>query len=228
MNVAWNHKGKSHFFTERNRYQRCGKCQFFATLLLIITISLFVFLLLSVFPSFINQDKFQILSASSLQQQNNIVIDANLKINFSEDVIEALENGIPLTIAVNLQVIRERFWWKNVLIKESIQLFELRYHPLTDIHEVKNIATNDRYTFNSRQEAMMALGTIRGAHLITNTQLNSEQNYFVQMRIWLDINRLPIALRPLASLSSAWRLESPWFHWPIQSLNAQHVGDLAP
>ncbi|MCK5648013.1 MAG: DUF4390 domain-containing protein, partial [Gammaproteobacteria bacterium] len=203
------------FFIERRRRKRCPECQFFLAFALILLSSLAVSFLLNIFPSLINKGDFQIISANSFERKNNIVIDADLKMDFPDEVVEALENSIPLTIAVEIQVLRERFWWRNLIIKESTQLFELRYHPLTNVHEVKNIVTGERYTFNSRQDAMAVLGTIRAAHLIEKKELNDNRQYYVQMRILLDISRLPPALRQIASLSSSWRLESPWFRWAI-------------
>ncbi|WP_198263627.1 DUF4390 domain-containing protein [sulfur-oxidizing endosymbiont of Gigantopelta aegis] len=163
-------------------------------------------------------------SASSFKRGDSIAIDADLKISFPEVVVEALENGIPLTIAVDVQVLRERKWWRNVIIKESTQLFELRYHPLTNVHEIKNIASDDRYTFNSRQDAMAVLGTIRGAYLIEQKDLSKNHHYLVQMRLLLDISRLPPALRQIASLSPDWRLESAWYRWDIRQQNKRQVG----
>lgn len=198
---------------ERRLRKRCPECQLFAALLLILLLSLLLSFLFNTY--LLNKKDFQVLSAYSFEQNDSIAIDADLKMSFPDDVVEALENGIPLTIAVDVQVLRERPWWRNIMIKESTQLFELRYHPLTNVHEVKNLATDDRYTFNSRQDAMAVLGTIRGAHLIEKKELSPAQQYFVQMRIFLDISHLPAALRQIASLSSSWRLESPWYRWKI-------------
>ena len=207
--------GGERFFIERRGRKRCPKCQFFTAIGLILITSLAVTLLFDLLPSLMNKGDFQVSSASSFERKDNIAIDADLKMDFPDDVVDALENGIPIPIAVEVQVLRERPWWRNIIIKESRQLFELRYHPLTNVHEVKNIATDERYTFNSRQDAMAVLGTIRGAHLIEKKELSENSQYYVQMRILLDISRLPPALRQIASLSSSWRLESLWFSWKI-------------
>ena len=213
--LSFSEKNGARFFSERRSRKRCPQCQAVFAFLVIVISSLVVSFLLNVFPSLLNKSDFQVVAASSFEQKKSIVIDADLKMNFPKDVVDALENGIPLTIAVEVQVLRVRPWWRNIIIKESTQLFELRYHPLTKVHEVKNIATGERYAFNSRQDAMAVLGTIRGAHLIEKKELSKNKHYFIQMRILLDISRLPPALRQIASLSSSWRLESAWFLWEI-------------
>ncbi|GEM_PF-1023574 len=202
---------------ERRKKKRCPECQFIIISTVILLSSIAVFLLLNALPHIASKGDFQIISASSYQNRDGIAVNADLKMDFPDEVVDALENGIPLTIAVEVQVLRERQWWRNVMIKDSIKLFELRYHPLTNVHEVKNIATDERYSFNSRQDAMAVLGTVRGAYLIANRELSKMNDYLIQMRIRLDISHLPAALRQVASLSSSWRLESAWYQWKINN-----------
>ena len=189
-------------------------------LLISMTMLLIVFLifvlLFNIFPRIMSQSGFQINSARTYMVDDNIILDADMKLNFSAEVAEALENGIPLMIVVEVQLFRERPLWRNVMIKESQRLFELRYHPLTNIHEVTNMASGERYSFNSRQEAMAVLGMINGAHLINKNMLRATTQYRIQIRTFLDINYLPLALRQVAALSSSWYLRSIWYQWNIK------------
>lgn len=196
----------------------------FTIVTMLLVLSLIFLFLFNLLPGFTTQGEFQVSSAKSYIVKEHILIDADMNMKFSEEVAEALENGIPLTIKVEVQVLRERFFWRDRMVKESLQLFELHYHPLTDIHEVVNIATEERYSFHSRQDAMAVLGTIRGAVLMNKKRLTKSHQYHIRMRTSLDISRLPLALRQIASLSSSWHLESPWFVWAID-LNDRDNGD---
>ncbi len=195
--------------------KRSARYQFFALFLLGVMGSVAIFVIFNVLPQYTEQQMFSVNSVKTYAQSDHVLIDADLSMNFSSEVIEALENGIPLTIAVEVQVYRQRKWWPDVIIKESLQLFELAYHPLTNVHVVRNLATQDRYSFNSREEALQVLGTIRGAHLIEKQLLKPDQTYYVQIHTLLDINHLPPALRQIAALLPAWRLESNWSRWPV-------------
>lgn len=196
----------------------------FTAISMLLVLSLIFLFLFNLLPRFTTQGEFKVSSARSYSVKERIVIDADMNMKFSEEVAEALENGIPLTIKVEAQVLRKRFLWRDIMVKESLQLFELRYHPLTDIHEVVNIATQERYSFRSRQDAMIVLGTIRAADLMDKKLLNNNNQYHIRMRTSLDISRLPLALRQIASLSPSWHLESPWFAWAI-ALNDSNNGD---
>ncbi len=195
----------------------------FTIVTMLLVLSLIFLFLFNLLPGFTTQGEFQVSSAKSYIVKERILIDANMNMKFSEEVAEALENSIPLTIKVEVQVLRKRFLWRDIVVKESLQLFELRYHPLTDIHVVVNTATEERYSFHSRQDAMAVLGTIRGADLMDKKRLTKNNQYHIRIRTSLDISRLPLALRQIASLSSSWHLESPWFMWPI-ALNDSNKG----
>jgi len=206
--------------TRQPRQNKCSKnCRALISIAIILILFLIFLFLFNFLPGITAQDEFHIKSARSYVVNDGIVLDADMMMDFSNEAVEALENGIPLTLMVEVQLFRERFLWRNIIIKESQQLFELRYHPLTNIHEVKKIATGKRYSFNTRQDAMAVLGTIRGAHLIDKKVLNSDNQYTIRIRTSLDINHLPLALRQIASLSPSWYLKSPWYLW---NLNIQH------
>lgn len=185
--------------------------------MIILAVILFAIILRILFllPQWIGKHEFDVLSAISYTRNNNILVDADLKMDFSDEAVEALENGIPLTVVVEVKVLRKRDWWLDVAIKASQKIFEFRYHPLTNVHQVKNLATGERYSFNTRQQALDVLGTIRSAQLIEIDKLDNKSSYYIMMRAFLDTSRLPAALRQIAALSPAWRLESQWYQWQL-------------
>ena len=81
---------EARFFIERRRRKRCPECQFFLAFVLILLSSLAVSFLLNIFPSLINKGDFQIIAANSFESNNNIVIDADIKMDFPYEVVEAL------------------------------------------------------------------------------------------------------------------------------------------
>ncbi len=183
--------------------------------MIILTVILFAIILRILFllPQWIGKHEFDVVSATSYTRNNSILVDADIKMDFSDEAVEALENGIPLTVVVEVKVMRKRAWWLDVSIKASQKIFEFRYHPLTNVHQVTNMASGERYSFNTRQQALDILGTIRSAQLIEIDKLDNKSSYYIMMRAFLDTSRLPAALRQIAALSPAWRLESQWYQW---------------
>jgi hypothetical protein len=221
--------------------KRCAFCQQFASLVLVLFILFVLYLATQALPDWINssdekknQKLFIVeyaqssietssLETSSLEVSNpeteNYFIDAKIKMDFTPVAIEALENGVPLTIAIELQVVEKNpFLGSHIFdstIKESILYFEIRYHALTEIYSIKNNKSEQGYQFNTRKEALDLLGNINHAHLISSNKLDKNKHHQVSLRVFLDIWKLPDVMRPGASLSNDWHLRSQWFSWML-------------
>jgi hypothetical protein len=143
------------------------------------------------------------------------VMDADIAYRFSPEVLEALGNGVPLTFLVHIQVRRASAWiWEDSLA--DIQLrYGIRYRPLSERYEVYRLPGESGRSFVSREAAISALGEIRGLDLVSKARLDPNESYEVQMKVELDIEELPLPLRPLAYLQGAWKLATPWTKWPL-------------
>lgn len=143
------------------------------------------------------------------------LLDANVVYAFSDEALEALENGVPLTLLVHIQVRRTDAWiWEDSLT--DIQLrYAIRYKPLSQRYEVYRLPGSDGRSFVGRDSAIAALGEIRNLHLVDGNRLTPDDAYEVQIRAELDIEELPLPLRPMAYLRPAWKLGSSWTKWPL-------------
>jgi hypothetical protein len=143
------------------------------------------------------------------------LLDANVVYAFSDEALEALDNGVPLTLRVHIQVRRTDAWiWEDSLT--DIQLrYAIRYKPLSQRYEVYRLPGNEGRSFVGRDSAIAALGEIRNLHLVDENRLNPGDAYEVQIKAELDIEELPLPLRPMAYLLPAWKLGSSWTKWPL-------------
>ncbi len=198
---------------------RCRKCRQIRLLLLVLILAVILYMILVLLPQWMqggNKDGqyFKVVAAKSYLKDYNYYIDATLQMKFSPAVVEALENGVPLTLRIELQLVELNYWFDKI-IKESSLQFELRYHALTDIYSIRDLQSGQAYSFNSRYKAMEQLGDIRGALLIARQKLNIHKRHRLSLRVLLDIWQLPDVLRPVASLSQEWQLQSPWYVWEL-------------
>jgi hypothetical protein len=143
------------------------------------------------------------------------LLDANVAYAFSDEALEALNNGVPLTLLVHIQVRRAAAWiWEDSVA--DIQLrYAIRYKPLSERYEVYRLPGRDGNSFVGREAAIAALGEIRNLHLVDADRLTPGEAYEVQIKIQLDIEELPLPLRPIAYLRPAWKLGSSWTKWPL-------------
>ena len=144
------------------------------------------------------------------------VLDAQVDYQFSAVVLKALENGVPLVIELEIEVVRRRTWLWNEQETQLAQRYQLSYHALTEQYLVKNLNSAVQQNLPSTEAAINALGQVTNLPLLDKRLLVPGENYTVRLRARLDLDALPTPLRLPAYLSPQWRLTSEWYTWPLQ------------
>ena len=161
-------------------------------------------------------DDFAISGGGTRLVDGAYLLDAQVEYHFTDEVQEALENGVPLWVETHVQVRREGAWvWEADLVDFRLRS-QIRYGPLSSTYQVVNKQSGARESFATRAAALKALGEVKGLSVVRADQLKPSEKYVVEMRAALDIEALPLPLRPLAYLSPAWNLSSEWSTWPLR------------
>jgi hypothetical protein len=143
-------------------------------------------------------------------------LNTQIEYRLTPEVEEALENGVPLTLKVGLEVARvwRSFWEPNPL--SNTLRFQIRYHALTELYRVVDMQTGEEQNFVTQEAALYALGEIGALPLVSRDELTPGEAYQLRLRADLEIEALPLPLQPLAYLGRGWRLTSGWTQWPLQ------------
>ncbi len=149
------------------------------------------------------------------QQDDRYLLDAMIHFEFNETVLEALEHGVPLTIELQLRVVRRGAWfWEPDAV--SLQRYRvLRFHALTRLYEIQDLENNHSQSFATRDIAIASLGEVDALPVADRRQLAAGVRYEIKIRASLDIESLPLTLRPLAYLTPDWNLSSRWHRYPL-------------
>jgi hypothetical protein len=180
-------------------------------------LALLVLVGLTLSPSIAAADaEFKVIDARTREDDGSFLLSAEIDYQFSERALEALENGVPLTILVHVQVRESDAWiWNESLVDQRLR-YRIRYKPLSDRYLVSRLPGEDQgRVFVTRQAAIAALGELKDLYLISEQRLDPEQTYEVHLLASLDIEELPLPLRPIAYLRAGWKLSSGWTRWPL-------------
>ena len=143
------------------------------------------------------------------------LLNADVDFAFSEQSLEAMNNGVPLTVLIELEVLRKRDVLWNIPVTKQELRFRIETHALTKRYVVRSLNTGHTRNFRSFADMHQSLGEISGVPIIEASRLNASHRYVGRLRARLDIEALPSPLRPLAYLSRLWRLTSEWYSWPL-------------
>lgn len=158
---------------------------------------------------------FRVLSADTRLENGVYLLNARIVYRLGDTPREALENGVPLTIELEMEVIRNREWLWDETVAELQQKFRLEYHTLSRQYLATNLNSGEANSFPSLAAATQFLGHIDDFPLLDASLLESGESYYGQLKANLDIDALPVPLQPIAYLFGDWHLSSEWYIWPL-------------
>lgn len=142
-----------------------------------------------------------------------VELDSGFDLELSRDAEQALHQGIPLHLAIDLRIARHhRFWaW---LVEEQRQVWRISYLPLSRQYVLTN-PQGERATFSRLRHLRAALRQPHHFQLAWPPDTPPGTNFQVQLRAAIDIQALPSPLRLPALFSRQWRLRSGWTTWQL-------------
>ncbi len=161
-------------------------------------------------------DGFTIRSVETRLENNVYLLNTHIDYAFSKTALEALQNGVPLIVLLDIEVVQKRSWWLDKSIAELQQGYLLLYHALTEKYIINNLNSGAQENYNSLDTAISSLGKITDLPILDSKLVIKGTHYDVQLHTYLDLEALPAPMRPIAYISSKWRLESDWYRWPLQ------------
>jgi len=161
-------------------------------------------------------DDIEISSATSRLVAEAYQLDARIEFNFDAEVLDALEHGVSIIIDVIILIKRERNWLWDPKVKEEVLNFKLEQHPLSNLFLVTELGSENRKQFPTLEEALDYLGAIEDRFLINRTVLADDEHYVGMIKAEVNTETLPAVIRPVATVSKKWQLDSPWFEWSIK------------
>lgn len=145
-------------------------------------------------------------------------LEADIRYQFSDPVHEALANGVPITINLQIVIERQRDYLWNKTVTSLQQHYSIQYHALTGQYIIRDLNRGSQQSFRSLNSALLTLGEVRELPLLDQSLLKKpDVVHQVRLRSEIDINALPAPLRPVAWLSYEWKLISEWFVCPLNS-----------
>ena len=160
---------------------------------------------------------FQVETVNTRLVDGVYLLDADIAVAFSEESLQALDSGVPLTVVVEVDIVQTRkLAWDKRVARLSARN-ELRIHVLSRKYIVRNLNSDATTSYPDLKEAITALGSLENFPVLNSHLLSDNKSYHLKLRARLDIEALPSPLRPVAYLSSLWRRSSEWSTWPIEN-----------
>lgn len=149
--------------------------------------------------------------------------NADVEIALNPMLERALERGIVLHFVSELNLLSPRWYWLDEKIARSKQREALSYYALTRQYRLSRGSLSQN--FSTLKGALQALGRFRNRPIVANSELTQDE-YIAELRVWLDLSRLPKPFQVEALSSKEWNLSSGTLQWNVRlpAQKPQHGG----
>ena len=159
---------------------------------------------------------FDVRSASTAVVDDVIELEARLQLVLSDEALAALDSGVPLTIELKLEMIRERRFMLDATDAALTLRYALEYKPLSQRYIVRNLNSGDQDSFATLYAALNNLGRIQDLPVVDESILVPDASYRMRLQALLSTQQYPAPLRLLFFWRDQWQLKSEWFEWPLE------------
>ena len=191
-------------------------CNYIKTLNLIIVCFLGITLNVSAQMRPNHEGYFHVRSATTVMVEGKHILDSRLQLFLSDEALNALNCGVPLTIELSVEIIRTRRFLPDAKEVELEFQYELEYRPLSQRYIVKNVQNEIQDSYATLFSALNKLGRVQDLILIENSSLEPQSNYRFRMQALLSTKQYSAPLRMLFFWRDQWDLKSEWYEWQFQ------------
>src|SRR3569832_2606609 len=118
------------------RVQRVLRCNFFRRLIIVLAAAGAV---PALWPPPAAAADFAVRSAETFLADKVYYLDADIAYKFSDAALDALQNGVPLVVLLEIELNREREYLRRENIASLRQRYQLAYEALTGRYVVSNL-----------------------------------------------------------------------------------------
>jgi hypothetical protein len=159
---------------------------------------------------------FEIRSAFVEPSQHVYVLNARLDFELPEGAQLAIQDGVPLTLALDIVVNRQRRIWFDDTVASLEQRYEVVYHALSERYLVRNVNSGEQASYDTLASALESLTHIERLPVLDQSLISPQLRYEVSLRAWLDVHNIPEPLRFILFWVSDWRQQTDWYTWPLK------------
>jgi hypothetical protein len=140
-------------------------------------------------------------------------LDAELDLNLTTAMQEAVRKGVPLYFVVEFELSRGRWYWLDQVVARATRERRVGFAPLTDQYRISVSGVSQNVS--SFDEVKRVLSRVRSWTVMEKGRLKAGEKYEAAVRFRLDNSQLPKPFQLNVLASKEWSLTSDWYRWTI-------------
>jgi hypothetical protein len=165
---------------------------------------------------------FAVRSAAIEHDDQNYLLSAQVDVPADDSVRDALRQGLPLKLELEIEVSRPRRFWPDATLAATTEHYELTYHAVTDRYRVDKgeraagaPPSGEQATYADLNTALAVLGRIDKLPVVERAAVDDARRYNVNLRATVSVGDLPATLKLLMFWREDWKRSTEWYTWPL-------------
>lgn len=141
--------------------------------------------------------------------QDDLLLFCSIKKGFTEEMLEGVRNGIPVTFSFFIQLERTVRNWPDSTLTEMTVQHTLTYDTLKEQYQI-NLPErgNDTVVTGALDKALEAMSELNGIKIVGRDRLEPDAPYALHVKATLAEKTLPLNLHYLVPFISLWDFET--------------------
>jgi hypothetical protein len=143
-------------------------------------------------------------------------LNATLDLSLSKAALQALGDGVPLLVELDLNVVRKRRYLPDEDVGSLTQRWRLRFDALSEHYLVENLNSAQQSSFPSLAAALADLAAVRALPVLDEALIRKGSRYEASMRLVTVVEGgLPNTLKYMMFWMD-WRRSTDWYTWTVR------------
>jgi hypothetical protein len=160
-----------------------------------------------------SEQHFEIRSAYVEQAEGVYLLNATLVFELPDGAREAIREGAPLTLDLDIVLHRSRKYWLDETVATLQQRYELAYHALSERYLLRNVNSGEQSSYATLDAALDSLRVLTNLPILDQSLLAADARHEISLRAYLDVRTMPDALRFIVFWARDWRQSTDWYTW---------------
>jgi hypothetical protein len=143
-------------------------------------------------------------------------LNATLDLAFSRAAAQALRDGVPVVVELDLDVDRRRSLLPDARVASLVQRWQVSYHALSERYLINNLNNGEQASYASLADALGALSDVRRLPVVEESKMPPGGHFEASVRVIASIEGgLPSALKTMMFWMD-WKRTSEWYTWTVR------------
>ncbi len=149
--------------------------------------------------------------------RDDLLVFLTVKGAFKEEIVEAIQNGIPTTFSFFIRLEQNRpLWFKKTIVSRKVT-HTIKYNNLKNEYVVKRSWDDNKpITTDSFEQAQALMSEIKSLALTALSNLEKGQHYRIRAKAELDKVTLPFNLHYILFFTALWDFETSWYTFAFE------------